>query len=239
MSAGKGHGRLYLLPVWLGDLGGVEQVPPENITLVQRLDLYFCEHEKTARRMLRRMVADLDLSGLELHRLDKDTGDHEATSLLALMKAGRDAAIISEAGMPGIADPGAVLVRAAHALGIPVVPLIGPSSLTLALAASGLNGQQFTFHGYLPIKPTERKAAIKRSESEAVRTKVAQLFIETPYRNDALLAELLAVCSPGTLLTIGIDLTQPGGSVRTMRVDRWRDEGPVLGKRPAVFIIGA
>ena len=173
---------MYLLPVWLGDHGGVEQLPPENVVLAQRIILFFCEHEKTARRMLRRMVPDLDLSALELHRLDKDTSDAEAASMLALMKDGRDAAIISEAGMPGIADPGAALVRAAHVQGVRVVPLIGPSSLTLALAASGLNGQRFTFHGYLPIKPGERRAAIKRLESEAVRTGAAQLFIETPYR---------------------------------------------------------
>ncbi|MBK8500326.1 MAG: SAM-dependent methyltransferase [Flavobacteriales bacterium] len=238
MSSVDAYGTLYLMPVWLGDAGGIEQLPPENITLVKRIDLYFCEHEKTARHMLRRMVPGIDLSKLELHRLDKESSDAEVKDMFDLLKSGRDAAIISEAGMPGIADPGARLVQAAHARSVSVVPLIGPSSLLLALAASGLNGQQFTFHGYLPVKPPERKQAIKRLEQEAIRTGAAQLFIETPYRNDALLADLLKECAPGTVLTIAIDVTQPGGGVRSCDIDRWRKEMPELGKRPAVFIIG-
>jgi len=238
MSA-ETYGTLYLMPVWLGDHGGIEQLPPENLALAERITLYFCEHEKTARHMLRRMVPTIDLTRLAMHRLDKDTTAHDVSELLGLMKGGRDAAIISEAGMPGIADPGARLVQAAHMTGVRVVPLIGPSSLFLALAASGLNVQQFTFHGYLPIKPNERKPAIKRLESDAQRTGAAQLFIETPYRNDALLADLLATCSPGTVLTIAIDLTQPGGSVRTHEIAQWKKEKPELGKRPAVFILAA
>ncbi len=145
--------------------------------------------------------------------------------------------------MPGIADPGARLVaKAASPQGINVVPLIGPSSLLLALAASGLNGQKFTFHGYLPVKPHERKQAIKRFEQDALRTGAAQLFIETPYRNDALLADLLQTCAPGTVLTIAIDLTQPGGqcsSAHAAHNGEWAKETEgVLGKRPAVFILG-
>jgi len=233
------HGTLYLMPVWLGEHGGTEQLPQENIALASRITLYFCEHEKTARQMLRRMVPSIDLARLELHRLDKDSSAHEAEELLRHLEEGRDAAIISEAGMPGIADPGALLVRAAHAAGITVIPLIGPSSLFMALAASGLNGQHFTFHGYLPVKPNERKAAIKRLEQEALRTGAAQLFIETPYRNDALLSDLLATCAPGTALCIAIDLTQPGGSVATRVIAAWRKSIPPLGKRPAVFIIGS
>lgn len=232
------YGTLYLMPVWLGDHGGVEQMPSENIALAARIDVWFCEHEKTARAMLRRMVPAIDLSKLETHRLDKDTSRSDVLELLALLKNGRDAAIISEAGMPGIADPGAHLVEAAHQSGVEVVPLIGPSSLFLALAASGLNGQQFTFHGYLPVKPDARKQAIKRIEHDAIRTGAAQLFIETPYRNDVLLADLVKECTPATVLTIAIDLTQPGGSVRSLEIAHWRKEKPELGKRPAVFIIG-
>lgn len=232
------RGRLYLMPVWLGDHGGIEQLPPENIMLASRITLYFCEHEKTARQMLRRMVPNIDLARIELHRLDKDTTAAEAEALLKHLSGGRDGAILSEAGMPGIADPGALLVSAAHRSGVTVIPLIGPSSLLLALAASGLNGQSFTFHGYLPVKPAERKQAIKRVEQDAQRTGAAQLFIETPYRNDALLADLLATCAPGTTLCIAIDLTQPGGSAATHRIGDWRKRVPALGKRPAVFIIG-
>lgn len=235
----RNPGTLHLLPVWLGDHGGAEQLPPENLILAQRIDLFFCEQEKTARRMLRRMAPEIDLSPIELHRLDKDTTAAEAMDLLALMKDGRDAAVLSEAGMPGIADPGAVLVAAAHRFGIVVVPCIGPNSLMLALAASGLNGQRFTFHGYLPVKPRERKEAIKRLEQEALRTGAAQLFIETPYRNDVMLVDLLSTCASATVLTIAVDLTQPGGSARTHEILRWRQEIPVIGKRPAVFIIGS
>ncbi|MBL7940864.1 MAG: SAM-dependent methyltransferase [Flavobacteriales bacterium] len=238
MSNADRNGTLYLLPVWLGEHGGVEQVPPENIAVAERVTLYFCEHEKTARHMLRRMVPSMDLSALELHRLDKDTTQREAAELIGLLKNGCDGAIVSEAGMPGIADPGARLVSAAHDAGITVVPLIGPSSLFLALAASGLSGQQFTFHGYLPVKPPERKAAIKRIESDAQRSGAAQLFIETPYRNDALLKDLMDSCAPETLLTLAIDLTQPGGSVMTHSVAQWRRTKVDPGKRPAVFVLG-
>jgi len=231
-------GKLYLMPVWLGEHGGIEQVPPENIAVAGRVTLWFTEHEKTARQMLRRMVPGIDLAIQEMHRLDKDSTAQDVQRMIALMRNGRDGCIISEAGMPGIADPGALLVAAAHKAGITVVPLIGPSSLFLALAASGLNGQRFTFHGYLPRVPQERKQAIKRLEGEAQRNGGAQLFIETPYRNDALLEDLLRNCLPDTLLTIAVDLTQPGGSVLTHSIANWRKAPPTLGKRPAVFILG-
>jgi len=239
MSNAEAYGTLYLLPVWLGEGGGVEQLPPENIAVVERTTLYFAEHEKTARQMLRRMVPTIVLPALEIHRVDKDTDRAEADQLIKLMRNGRDAAIVSEAGMPGIADPGAVVVAAAHRAGIEVVSLIGPSSLFLALAASGLNGQHFSFHGYLPVKPHERKGAITRLEQEARRTGAAQLFIETPYRNDGLLKDLLDQLDTRTLLTIAVDLTQPNGTTVTRSIGEWRRSVPQLGKRPAVFIIGS
>ncbi|MBL7951545.1 MAG: SAM-dependent methyltransferase [Flavobacteriales bacterium] len=238
MADVNGYGTLYLMPVWLGDAGSVEQLPPENIVLAERIDLYFTEHEKTARQMLRRMVPTIELPKLEMHRLDKDTTPDETDRMIDLLRGGRDAAIVSEAGMPGIADPGALLVSVAHRSGVRVVPLIGPSSLVLALAASGLNGQQFTFHGYLPVKPPERKMAIKKLESEAQRTGAAQLFIETPYRNDGLLKDLVEQCAASTSLTIAIDITQPGGSIITRSMGGWKKNIPVLEKRPAVFILG-
>lgn len=239
MSSTEGMGTLYLMPVWLGEAGGIEQLPPENIALAARIDLYFCEHERTARQMLRRMIPSTDLQRIEMHRLDKDTSSTEIAEMISLLKQDRDGAIISEAGMPGIADPGALLVRAAHQRDVRVVPLIGPSSLPLALAASGLNGQSFIFHGYLPVKPNERKSAIKRLEQEALRTGTAQIFIETPYRNDALLADLLSSCSSRTVLTIACDLTQPAGSVRSMEIDAWKNVALVIGKRPTVFVLGS
>ncbi|WKZ67368.1 MAG: SAM-dependent methyltransferase [Flavobacteriales bacterium] len=238
MSGADGSGSLYLLPVWLGETGGPEQMPPENAALAGRITRWFCEHEKSARSALRRLVPAIDLSRLELHRFDKDSTPAYARELIGLLRDGRDAAVISEAGMPGIADPGASLVRAAHEAGIPVIPLTGPSALLLALAASGLNGQRFCFHGYLPVKPPERRQAINRLELEARRTGAAQLFIETPYRNEALLADMLKECQPATVLSIAVDATQPGGWIRTRTVAQWQRDRPVLGKRPAVFILG-
>ena len=140
--------------------------------------------------------------------------------------------------MPCIADPGARLVAEAHLRGVPVVPLTGPSSLLLALAASGMNGQQFTFHGYLPREVAQRKQEIRKLEQEAKRTGGAQFFIETPYRNDALLADLLSTCEGGTLLCVAIDLEQPGGYTVTRTISAWRKAVPALGKRPCVFILG-
>jgi 16S rRNA (cytidine1402-2'-O)-methyltransferase len=231
------EGTLYLLPTWLGDDGGIELLPPRNIAIAERLRLFFCENERTARRMLRRMSATIDLNAIELHLLDKDTSAAEVSGLAALLP-GREAAVLSEAGMPGIADPGAMLVAAAHGMGIAVVPLAGPSSLFLALAASGMNGQQFTFHGYLPRETPQRKQAIKKLEADLQRSGAAQLFIETPYRNDAMLADLLTGCDARTRLCIAIDLDQPGGSVSTRTIGDWRKRTPTLGKRPCVFILG-
>lgn len=232
-----GEGRLFLLPVWLGEAGGPELLASANIAVAERVKLFFCEHERTARRMLRRMSAAIDLNTIDLRVLDKDTTPDELDQYAKLLGT-QDAAIISEAGMPCIADPGARLVAQAHRQGIPVVPLAGPSSLLLALAASGLNGQQFTFHGYLPRETAQRRPVLRKLEQQARQTGAAQLFIETPYRNDALLADLLACCADDTLLCLAIDLDQPGGTVETRRVSAWRTAPPTIGKRPCVFLIG-
>lgn len=229
---------LHLLPVWLGDAGGVEQLPPENIAIAARVKLYFTENEKTARHMLRRMVPTIDLSQLEMHRLDKDSDHEDVKVMIARLRHFGEGAIISEAGMPGIADPGAKLVMEAHRQVIDVVPLIGPSSIFLALAASGLSGQQFAFHGYLPREANDRKNAIRKLEADALRTGASQIFIETPYRNDALLADLLKFCGREVLLTLAVDLTQPESFVMTLPIEQWKKWKPVLGKRPSVFIFG-
>lgn len=231
------EGTLYLMPVWLGDHGGPEELPAKNALVAAGIDLWFVEQERTARRMLRRMVPSIDLQSQEIHRFDKESTAQDAAELLKRMTGGRDAGVLSEAGMPGIADPGAVMVREAHRLGINVVPLAGPSSMMLALAASGANGQRFTFHGYLPRSTQERKHALRRIETDAIRYGSAELFMETPYRNDALLTEVLEVCDQRTMLTIAVDLMQPGGSVVTRTVGQWNRKRPLLGKRPAVFIL--
>ncbi len=229
---------LYLLPVWLGESGGIEQLPPENIAIASRLKLFFTEHERTARHMLRRMVPTIDLSQLEMHRLDKDSDHEDVKVMIERLRHFGEGAIISEAGMPGIADPGARLVMEAHRRVIDVSPLTGPSSIFLALAASGLSGQQFTFHGYLPREANDRKNAIRKLETDALRTGASQIFIETPYRNDALLADLLKYCGHEVLLTLAVDLTQPDSFVMTLPIEQWKKWKPVLGKRPAVFILG-
>jgi len=234
-----GTGKLHLLPVWLGEGGGIEQLPPENIAVASGIDLWFVENERSARQSLRRMLPAVDLPRMEMHRFDQDSTINEARGMLRPLLSGRDGGVMSEAGMPGIADPGALLVRAAHELGIEVVPHIGPNSMMLALAASGANGQRFSFHGYLPRAAHERKQAIRRIATEATRTGSAHLFMETPYRNDALLADLLEQCDERLLLTIAVDITQPGGSVRTCSIGAWRRDRPTLGKRPAVFVLSA
>lgn len=228
---------LYLLPVWLGDAGGPELMPPRNVAIAARLTHFFCEHERTARQMLRRLVPSIHLNAIVLHRLDKESTEADIDAMLAVLKA-HDGAILSEAGMPCIADPGARLVARAHAAGVNVEPLTGPSSLLLALAASGMNGQRFTFHGYLPREPQERRQALVRIEQDARRTHGAHLFIETPYRNDALLADILSTGQSTTRLCLAVDLEQPGGSVVTRTIAQWRSAPPTLGKRPCVFIIG-
>lgn len=229
--------KLYLLPVWLGEEGGLELMPPANIAIAERVQNYFCESEKTARRMLRRMSPTIDLNAIKLHRLDKDTTDTDIAAMIAVLKVD-DGAIISEAGMPCIADPGARLVAKAHDAGIPVAPLTGPTSLLLALAASGMNGQRFTFHGYLPRDSADRKQALKKLELEARRSGGAQLFIETPYRNGAMLADIIASCDGSTRVCVAVDIDQPTASIITRTVAGWRKNIPALDKRPCVFIIG-
>lgn len=231
-------GTLYLLPVWLGEIGDPADMPERNALLAARLRTYFTEHERTARAMLRRLVPAIDLTALQLHRLDKDSTPEEIDTYVDLLRKGEDAAIVSESGMPAIADPGAALVRAAQQAGIRVVPLTGPSSLFLALAASGLNGQHFQFLGYLPRDPRDRRTALQRCDREVQQNGATQMFIETPYRNDALLADILKSCSPVTMLCIATQVTQPDEEIRTRNIAQWRRSTPVIGKRPTVFLLG-
>lgn len=231
-------GILYLLPVWLGEHGGPGSMPEVNAEIVTGITLYFAEHERTARHMLRRLVPAIHLPSIEIHRLDKDTDQITVREYIGMIIRGRNAAIVSEAGMPGIADPGAALVREAHSKGVRVVPLIGPSSLLLALAASGLNGQHFAFHGYLPRDQRERQQALRSIDGDVQRSGAAHIFIETPYRNDALLADILRTCTGGTMLCIACDLTQPHEMVRTQAIDVWKKHPIGLKDRPTVFILG-
>ena len=231
---------LYLLPTPLAEDTALQVLPPQVVAVVGALPYFLVENARTARRFVKSVAPARVIEDIRFTVIDKDSTDAEVrAALVPLVKEGLDGGILSEAGCPGIADPGAALVREAHRLGIKVVPLVGPSSLLLALMASGLNGQQFAFHGYLPIEKVSRVAAIKLLEREGQQRQQAQLFIETPYRNGALFADLLAHLQPGTRLCVAADVTGTGEFIKTLLVSDWRRlPAPELHKIPTVFIIG-
>ena len=231
---------LYLLPAPLAENTAPQVLPPQVLRQLETLSYFLVENARTARRFVKEAVPTRVIEEIRFVVIDKDSNDAEVRAALQpLLKEGIDAGILSEAGCPGIADPGAALVREAHRLGLRVVPLVGPSSLLLALMASGLNGQQFAFHGYLPIEKAPRVAAIKALEKEAQQRQQSQLFIETPYRNGALFADLLAHLQPGTRLCVAADVTGTGEFIKTLPVSEWRRlPAPELHKIPTVFVLG-
>lgn len=217
-----------------------EVLPEGNRRVMQSLDYFIVENTRTARRFLSKAALGLKIDELEFVELNEHTVAGEAVErMMAPLLAGRSAGVISEAGVPGVADPGALVVEAAHRKGIRVVPLVGPSSILLAVMASGLNGQSFAFNGYLPVKGPDRQRAIRHFERRAHQEHQSQLFIEAPYRNQKLIEELLQTLQAETRLTIAMDLTAPTEWIRTMRVAEWRKTRlPELNKRPAILIIG-
>lgn len=228
-------GRLLLIPTPLGD-GGPPLLPPEHVREIQRLRRFVVENEKPARAALKRLGHPGPIAALLLQRLPESPAPAALDVLLAPCLEGEDLGLMSDAGCPGVADPGAALVARAHRRGIAVVPLVGPSAILLALMGSGLDGQRFAFHGYLPIPPSERAAAIAALEAESRARRQSQFFIETPYRNERMLETLAQVLVPTTLLCVACHLTQPDQWIRTAPVARWRAEPlPTLGKRPTVF----
>lgn len=233
-------GMLYLIPTPLGEdsLAGISEALIETAF---GLDYFIVERGKTARQFLKRIRFPRPLQELEFRELNEHTPATALEELLAPILAGRSAGLMSEAGCPGVADPGSALVLLAHRHGVPVIPLVGPSSILLALMASGMNGQQFRFHGYLSAKKPELVRQIKRLEQLSAQDKSAQIFIETPYRSAWMLEALLHALSPGTLLTVAADLTLPTQWVRTLPVTQWKilKELPDLQKRPVVFLLQA
>lgn len=233
-------GRLVLVPAWLS-----EDAPPEDVipaTALERiraLDAFVAENAKSARRFLAACGHPKPMREIAISELNEHTATPAIPALLAPALAGRDLGLMSEAGIPAIADPGALLVAAAHELGVAVVPLVGPSSIVLALEASGLEGQRFRFVGYLPAEAAARRAAIVDLERQSERHAETQVFIETPYRNDALLADLLSSCRAGTRLAVAADLTGPTESIRMARIETWRAKPATIGKRPAIFLLQA
>lgn len=234
-------GTLYLIPVPLGDDGAPADVLPAGVIATAcTLDLFVVENEKTARRVLGRLPLRRPVRELELRLLNEHTAARELPALLEPLLAGRNVGLMSEAGCPGVADPGARLVALAHQHGITVRPLVGPSSILLALMASGMNGQHFTFLGYLPANKTARIARIREIEQQSAMNGSTQIFIETPYRNQHLLADLLAHCRPQTQLCVAVNLTQPQEQIQTRTIAQWRTASPRrLDKQPAVFLLAS
>lgn len=228
-------GTLYLIPVPLTE-HALHTLSPEVTAITAGLQYYFAENARTARRFLRALHPDLKIEPIVFSEIDKNTGP-DLSLLLRWLKDGKDIGILSEAGCPGIADPGAELVAAAHKAGATVVPLTGPSSLILALMASGLNGQSFCFNGYLPVKEPERSKKLKTLETLSQKENQTQLFIETPYRNNRMLEDLLRNCRDNTLLCIAQNITAPGAAIRTRRIADWKKQKHILEKSPAVFLI--
>lgn len=228
--------KLYLIPSPLGENDPVEVIPSQTLEAIKRLKLYVVENERTARRYLSRAGLKGHIEELEFHELSEHTSAAEVETLLPLFEKG-DVGLISEAGLPAVADPGAALVALCHRHDIDVVPLVGPSSLMLALMSSGLDGQSFAFRGYLPAKTDERRAAIRTIEKQSASLHQTQIFIETPYRNDALLADLLAGLNPHTRLCLAADITLPDAFIRTKSVAQWKKAPVTIGKRPCVFLI--
>jgi 16S rRNA (cytidine1402-2'-O)-methyltransferase len=234
-------GTLYLIPNTLGDgdeaaLAAVLPVPVRE--RAGTLASYIGENAKTTRAVLKRVGTTRPIQEIEIRELNVNTPPAEIDKLLAPLLAGIDTGLVSEAGVPAVADPGALLVRRAHERGIKVVPLVGPSSILLALMASGLNGQSFAFHGYLPVDANERVKKLRELEQHSRKAKQTQIFIETPYRNRTMLDALLANCAPSTLVCVAVDLTLPAETIVSRTVTDWKKQpAPDLHKRPAIFLL--
>jgi 16S rRNA (cytidine1402-2'-O)-methyltransferase len=228
---------LYLIPTTLGETAVEKVLPAEIISVVKSLRFFVVENTRTARRHLKKMIPEIVIDDLDFKELNEHTQSAELEILLSPLNQGFDVGILSEAGCPGVADPGADLVMLAHEKGFRVIPLVGPSSILLSLMASGLNGQNFAFIGYIPVKPAERTAAIRDIERASLRDKQTQIFIEAPYRNAKLLEDLLSVCNNQTKLCIAVDITLESEFVVTKTISQWKRSVPDINKRPAIFLL--
>ena len=234
------NGRLFLIPSPLGEYAPEQVIPAPVLEKLRGIRRYVVEETRTVRRYLSAAGLKGHIGGLEFRELNEHTAPEEVESLLDMFSENGepvDVGLISEAGLPAVADPGAQLVALCHQHGIQVVPLVGPSSLMLALMASGLNGQSFAFVGYLPAKTDERRKAIRGIEKRSAQFRQTEIFIETPYRNDSLMSDLLATLQPGTKLCIAADITLDGETIITRTVKGWRTSPVSIGKRPCVFLI--
>lgn len=230
-------GKLYLIPTTLGEIDPIDVLPNTIKRTIDFIDHYIVENEKTARRFIKSVHPEKIQSSLNLATLNKHTEIIEHKTMISPCLNGINIGLMSEAGCPGVADPGAVIVKLAHENGIQVVPLVGPSSILLALMASGMNGQSFAFNGYLPIDKNEKRTALKYFEKISQEKNQSQLFIETPYRNNKLLEDLTQVLQPNTHLCIATDITLPSEYIKTYRVAEWKKIKVDLHNRPTIFII--
>ncbi|EEI90957.1 putative S-adenosylmethionine-dependent methyltransferase, YraL family [Sphingobacterium spiritivorum ATCC 33300] len=231
-------GILYLLPVPLSDDAAMASYTPYLQETINTLDEYIVENEKTARKFLKQAGLSIPQQQLIIHDYGKHNRDQgNKQEFFRGLMSGKNVGLMSEAGCPGVADPGADIVAEAHSKGIKVVPLVGPSSILLALMASGFSGQKFAFQGYLPIDKSDRNRKIKDLEAQAYRDKQTQIFIETPFRNNTLFAELLKVCKPQTKICVACNLTAQDEFVLTLTVDQWKKRKDDFHKKPAIFLL--
>jgi 16S rRNA (cytidine1402-2'-O)-methyltransferase len=231
--------KLYLIPNTLGDVAIDRSLPPYVSSVVSSLRYFLVEDEKSARKFIKQVAPHLNIRELSIFPLNEHTKPHELPNLLAPLRDGHALGIISEAGCPAIADPGAEIVRLAHEANIPVEPLVGPCSMVLALMASGLNGQSWRFQGYLPIEDEKRRDAIRELEERARSQHETQIIMDTPYRNEKLFQELVKVCRPDTRLCIAAALTTDIESIKTKTIAQWRNAPVPTKKAPSLFLIGA
>ncbi len=230
-------GKLYLIPTTLGETEPLEVMPLSVKKVIEEIDYFIVENEKSARRFIKKITPKKSQPSLKIMLLDKYAQEIETRTYLDVCKQGIHVGLLSEAGVPAVADPGATIVKLAHEKGIQVVPLVGPSSILMALMSSGMNGQNFAFNGYLPIDKADRKRAIKELEKLSREKNQSQIFIETPYRNEKMFTDLKAVLTPSTHLCIAVDITLPSEYIKTFTVKDWKHHKPDLHKRPAIFII--
>ena len=230
-------GKLYLIPTTLGETEPLEVMPLSVKKVIEQIDYYIVENEKSARRFIKKISPKNSQPELTIKLLDKYAVEEETQKYLDVCAQGVNVGLLSEAGVPAIADPGASIVKLAHQKNIKVVPLVGPSSILMAMMSSGMNGQNFAFNGYLPIDKGERKRAIKELERLSLDKNQSQIFIETPYRNEKMLADLKSILSPTTSLCIAADITLPSEYIKTMMIKDWKHQQPDLHKKPAIFII--
>ena len=233
MSSGK----VYLIPTVLHE-EGLETIPPYILDAVKDCQAFFVENEKTARRFLKKLWKEMvidDYQWFTIHKAEQEVKQQ----FLQMLQSGKNIGIISEAGCPGIADPGQVLVQAAQQVSIIVKPLVGPSSILLALMASGMNGQCFQFHGYLPIDSLERKKKLKELEADSHKRDCTQIFIETPYRNNPIIREVIETCKEETRFCIAVDITAASENIKTQTIQKWKQAVPDIHKRLAIFLLHA